>query len=202
MEVRRGVRERERCESNVPPASTKCQPLRLAFFYIDVFLMDQSRILMIGQAGSFRTSLFGNPPNLAEFGAVIWYPKSIIVEWQQSGAGSTPERLSKLLEWIKKGNTLVIVGAPKYTTGTYIKDTKQYNIDILKSEIFEGVAFRATSGFLIEYNGPQSLADAISPFANLLSYDAILESKDLVPLFRVSTALEQIPRKASRRGFS
>ncbi len=144
---------------------------------------------MIGQAGPFRTSLFGDPPNLAEFGAVIWYPKSIGAEWQQAGARSTPERLSKLLEWIKKGNTLVIVGAPKHSTGTYIKDAKQYNVDILKSEIFEGVNFRPTSGFLMEYNGPPSLADVFSPFVNLLSYDAILESKDIVPLFRVSTAL-------------
>src|SRR5438128_2443736 len=152
--------------------------------------MDQSRILLIGQSGPFRASRFGDPPNLAEFGAVIWYPKQIGDEWHKFGARQTAEQLPKLIEWIKKGNTLVIVGAaPENSTATYFFNGKEHKIDILTNEIFRGLNFRSTSGFLIEYHGPKILTEELSAFASLLSYDAILEAKDLTPLFRVSTAL-------------
>jgi len=151
--------------------------------------MDQSRILLIGQAGPFRTSRFEDPPNLAEFSAVIWYPKSINVEWQQVGARSTAALTSNLIEWVKKGNTLAIVGAPGNLTANYIKNSSQHKIDLLKTEIFEGINFRQTSGFLMEYVGPKSLAEGLSPLVSWLSYDAILNSNDFTPLFRVSTAL-------------
>ena len=129
---------------------------------------------------------FGETLNLAEFGAAFWYLEKIHTEWQHHGVRSTIARLPELIEWIKKGNTLVVVGDPGNPTTTYSDGPKQVQFDILKCEIFRDVRFKTTSGSLVEFNGPESLTE-LATLASWLSYDVILESKEILPLFRVST---------------
>lgn len=151
--------------------------------------MEQSRILLIGERqGPFRTCRFGETLNLAEFGAAFWYLEAIHVEWQHHGVRSTVARLPELIEWIRKGNTLVIVGDPGNPTTTYSDGPKQVRFDILKCEIFRDVRFKTTSGSLVEFSGPESLTE-LATLAGWLSYDVILESKEILPLFRVSTVI-------------
>jgi hypothetical protein len=150
--------------------------------------MDKERVLAIGIGANFRASTFCHPPNLAEFSAVIWHPKSIIGEWQQQAlVAVSVKRCLELTEWIKEGNVLVTVGAPpEHFKGQYIQNSRGVEFDFLKSELFSGISFRHTSGALVEYCGPDELSDLISRFADLARYDAVMAATDLTPLFRVS----------------
>ena len=154
--------------------------------------MDESRILLIGVEGPFRTSSFSDPPNLAEFGAVVWYPHQILEEWKHFKAKATIERLLKLIEWIKSGNALIVVGAPPTDFSvSYRSGQTETKFNFQKSEIFSGVTFRSTSGVLLEYCGPTALEKFLSSLPAWLSYNSILSAKDIIPLFRVSTARNQ-----------
>lgn len=149
--------------------------------------MDKSRILLIGRKGPFRTSSFNEPPNLAEFNAIIWHPDSLTKELQAGSGGSARKRMFELIDWIKQGNLLIIVGAPpEELIASYVEDRIQCRVDLRKGELFSNVSFKRTSGHLVEYCGPDNLATYLSGLTQLVAYDAILTGNNLFPLFQVS----------------
>jgi hypothetical protein len=151
------------------------------------FEMDSDRILIVGHPGPFRESEFWDPPNLAEFNAVIWYPKSPSSEVHGGHTVAVVGRFAEFADWIKEGHALVVIGAPiKDFKITYVQNNRHNTLDPLTTEIFRGVSFRHTSGTLIEYCEPDFLSNSFSPFVGSLSYDAVLNGNELVSLFRVS----------------
>jgi hypothetical protein len=89
--------------------------------------MDSNRILLIGRtAPLFRNGDFWNPPNLAEFNATIWYPKSLSAEERDGHGASIVARFKDLAEWVKEGHILAIIGAPIEGYRVYRKQTAQH----------------------------------------------------------------------------
>lgn len=149
--------------------------------------MDNSRILLIGQNGPFRTSTFSAPPNLAEFNTVIWHPKSLLSELTTIHGAVPQKRMLELIDWVKQGNSLIIVGAPPEEFSiSYIKDRISHRVDLLKSELFRDVSFKRTNGHLVEFCGSDNVAGYLSGLTQLIAYDAILTGTNLLPLFQVS----------------
>jgi len=152
-------------------------------------LSDEQRILVIGQTpAGVRSAQLCNPPNLDEFKVVIWCPESLPLEWFAGFSSASVHRLGALIDWVKQGHSLVIVGAPpeKFETSFPNKSGGKTIFSPLRAEPFVGISYQYVSGKLMEYIGPSSgknLFDVLSKFSR---YDAVLESKQLMPLLKVS----------------
>ena len=156
--------------------------------------MDQNRILLIGPGTSHRSSRLIAATHLDEFNVVIWHPSTLLEEWKKFGltektAKASEAQIAKLVAWAKRGNSLIIVDAPPssfkfgYVAGTS-SETKKY--DPREADPFSGVQFTRAMGQLMELCGPDAAQDHMATMLPNLHYSAILQSKGLFPLLRVS----------------
>lgn len=154
--------------------------------------MDASRILVIGlEQNHFRSSPLVSNINLSEFGAVIWYARSVHKELGEMGQnpGSldrVTRRIVELLEWVKRGHVLVIIGNTEHNTVRFHFKNESVVHDFHAHEPFASLQFEPRHGQLIEAVGSDPLKTFLQPILQFLHYEVILKSTSLVPILRVS----------------
>jgi hypothetical protein len=155
--------------------------------------MDNERVLIIGPSAFFRKSALISGTHLEEFNVIILHPSIVSKTFEgspgQKTANAIEAHITKLLDWVKRGNSLIILDAPPLPFHfEYVefpsRSKKIY--EPLKAEPFVGIQFMPADGQLIEFCGPPSVEPVMALMIPDMRYQAILQSKTLSPLLRVS----------------
>jgi hypothetical protein len=152
--------------------------------------VDRERILTIGFKLEWRQSGVINAPNFNEFDLIIWHPEGSFAELlndrnaQNVAAYST--KLEKLIEWVTLGHALIVVVTPLSSFDYLADNGKISKFSLAKRPPLLGVVLEQAAGKLIEYCGPESLRNSISPFLSHVEYSVVLKSSELTPLLKVS----------------
>jgi hypothetical protein len=92
------------------------------------------------------------------------------------------------MRWVRKGNSLIIIGTPPQKFDLkFSQMNRVHTYEPLQYEPFAGIEFEVASGKLIEFCGPNSIIDLMKPVIPSLYYTSILRSKNLTPLLKVSS---------------
>jgi hypothetical protein len=154
--------------------------------------MDNERVLIIGPGGLFRKSTLISGTHLEEFKVIIFHPSTVIEEWRsapgQQRAIKIRAHIENLIEWVKRGNSLIILDAkPLPVQLEYLASRRlKISYELLKDAPFADIQFMPASGQLIEFCGPPSAQQVMAPLLPQLHYQTILQSKELSPLLKVS----------------
>lgn len=169
------------------PTMNVAKPSLIGIPQDEKLAIGRDRILAIGGPGIGRQSLLVDLPNLHEFGAVILYIRSVPQEAHSGQMSATRERFSELLNWVKAGHTLVVLGTmPDFSWQIRTPGNQLAVTSLQNTELFSGITYRHTTGKLVEFVGPSSIAYRMERWTQDLVYDAILSGAELFPIFRVS----------------
>ncbi len=176
--------------------------------------MDQSRVLLIGfvdPVGDFQTGDFFTDINLAEIQQIVWTPATFLedlesqfdidlakpLDWSYGTDLSKiiEQRLETILDWVQRGNSLIIHTCRPPTFLYWDIDQREKNEFSLSGVApFSWARWRPVRGRMINFCGPGPARELCQAVLSAPQYEVVLKSSDLSPLLRVSTARPGSPQ--------
>jgi hypothetical protein len=131
--------------------------------------------------------------NFDEYDQIFWnfgsFPDELqnMVAWHRKGTAHTIDlRIFQLDQWVRRGNTLVILNVMPIFLPLLEQWLNAY-------EPFSGVDFQPIGGSRMDACGPRGAVELLTSLTQFLTYEYVLDGKELKPLLRVRTANKQSP---------
>ena len=176
--------------------------------------MDQSRVLLIGffsPTGAWRSGNFFTDTNLNEIHTIIWTPETFLedlesrfgidlaepLDWSYGTDLSKiiGQRLKTILDWVQRGNSLVIHTCRPPTFLYWDIDQREKNEFSLSGVApFSWARWRPVRGRMINFCGPGPARELCQAVLSAPQYEVVLKSSVLLPLLWVSAARASEPQ--------